>query len=28
MAYFTITSTTLTMTICRALFTKYAKSIG
>ena len=28
MAYFTMTSTTLTMTICRALFTKYAKSIG
>ncbi|HCG6159992.1 flagellar basal body P-ring formation chaperone FlgA [Vibrio parahaemolyticus] len=28
MAYFTITSTTLTMTICRSLFTKYAKSIG
>ncbi|MFB1072205.1 flagellar basal body P-ring formation chaperone FlgA [Vibrio diabolicus] len=28
MAYFTFTSTPLTMTICRALITKYAKSIG
>ncbi|MGP8306530.1 flagellar basal body P-ring formation chaperone FlgA [Vibrio sp. YIC-376] len=28
MAYFTITSTTLTKTICRAVFTKYAKAIG
>lgn len=28
MAYFTITSTTLTKTICRAVFKKYAKAIG
>ncbi len=28
MAYFTITSTTLTKTTCREVFTKYAKAIG